>query len=180
MSETKRIVEVVPYTKEWKRLYENAEIELKNVFRTTDVTFHHIGSTSVEGLSAKPIIDILAEAADINLFDKHSPELEQIGYFGKGENGIPGRRYFHKVKDGNEAHRLVHLHAFEKGNPEINRHLIFRDFLRAHPEARNEYSEVKERAAKMYRESIDDYIEAKTPIIQELEKKALIWSQGSK
>lgn len=169
---TSRRVEVVPYRSEWQELFSNEEMLLKKIFKTADVTIHHIGSTSVPGLSAKPIIDILLSAEKLEDVEEVTPQLETEGYEAKGENGIKGRRYFQKSDNGI---RKVHLHAFEKGNLELHRHLVFRDFLREHPEEAKRYAKVKERAARKYEFDIESYIAEKSPIVKELEQKAMRW-----
>lgn len=170
---TKRRVEVVPYHSEWKDLFEKEKQLLATIFQPHVVDIHHIGSTSVPGLSAKPIIDILLAADKLAEVDQATPQIEDVGYEAKGENGIPGRRYFQKSDEN--GIRKVHLHAYEKGNPELHRHLVFRDYLREHPEEANRYAEVKERAAKMFEYDIESYIAEKSSLVKELEQKALQW-----
>ncbi|PLR99824.1 GrpB family protein [Bacillus sp. T33-2] len=168
---TRRKVEVVPYSHEWVRLFEHESELLHHVFYPHNVDIHHIGSTSVPGLSAKPIIDLLLEADEISMVDFATPALEKTGFVGKGENGLPGRRYFYKLDEA--GNRLFHLHAYANGNPEIVRHLAFRDYLRAHPDEALRYQEVKERAASAYTYDIEAYIAEKAPIVEQLERRAL-------
>jgi GrpB-like predicted nucleotidyltransferase (UPF0157 family) len=121
-----RKVEVVPYQQEWGERFLTEKGLLLDAFGLASKLFiHHIGSTSVPGLVAKPIIDILAEADALDLFDKVTPKIEDLGYEARYENGIPGRRYF--VRFSPEGERLVHLHCFESTNPEVERHLVFRN-----------------------------------------------------
>lgn len=174
----KRKVEVIAYLEEWKQQFENEKNRLVKIFHPSIVNIHHIGSTSVPGLSAKPIIDILAEAESLEIFEQATNRLQQEGYVAKGENGLPGRRYFFKEKP--PLVRLVHLHCYKKGNHEIERHLAFRNYLRAHPNEVNRYGEVKLRAASQFPFDIDAYIEAKDSTVKELERKALKWSQSQK
>ena len=88
----------------------------------------HIGSTAVDGLYAKNCIDILGVVQDLNVIKKQRLQLIQLGYVDRGENGIPGRQYFTKT------HRKVHLHVFQAGNPQIERHLSFVQIMRSTPE----------------------------------------------
>ncbi|MFE8702589.1 GrpB family protein [Cytobacillus sp. FJAT-54145] len=173
MAITKK-VEVLPYNKDWKNAFNNEHVELLKIFGDK-VIFHHIGSTSIEGLCAKPIIDILAEAEELEIYEQHTHQLEQKGYIAKGEFGIPGRRYFSKPKNGEIEDLPVHLHAFQKGSHEITRHLLFRDYLRAHPELAKQYGQVKQEAAKKFPTDIQSYMKEKDSIIKEFERKALIW-----
>ncbi len=169
----KRRVEVVPYHTEWKILFEKEKNLIAEAFNQTEVDIHHIGSTSVPGLSAKPIIDILLAAESIELVEEATPALESAGYDAKGENGIAGRRYFQKCDEN--GIRKVHLHAFEKGSHQLYRHLVFRDYLRTHPEEAARYASVKEEAARQYEYDIESYIAAKSPTVLEIEQKAVLW-----
>ncbi|MEH7441782.1 GrpB family protein [Bacillus sp. JJ1122] len=170
---TRRRVEVIPYQEEWKQLFENEKECLKNIFHPNNVDIHHIGSTSVPGLSAKPIIDILLAADKLADIDQATAQIVTAGYEAKGENGIPGRRYFQK-SDKNGI-RKVHLHAFVKGSHELQRHLVFRDYLFEHPEEAKKYAAIKEKAAEKYEYDIESYIAEKSPLVKELEQKALQW-----
>ncbi|MDP4083788.1 MAG: GrpB family protein [Bacillota bacterium] len=172
-----RKVEVVPYREEWEKMFRDETQKLLQIPGAEYIVFNHIGSTSVPGLNAKPIIDLLAEANEIKTFDKLTPVFEEMGYKAKGENGIPGRRYFAKLNEKGE--HLFHLHTFQKGNPEIRRHLIFRDFLRENPLEAARYAKIKETAAKTFPFDIESYMNVKNPIIQELEQKASKW-EGSR
>lgn len=172
----KRKVEVIAYQDEWKQQFEHEKNRLEEIFQPFIVNIHHIGSTSVPGLSAKPIIDILAEADSLDVIEQATYPLLQEGYVAKGENGLPGRRYFYKEKLPKV--RLIHLHCYQKGNHEIERHLAFRNYLRAHSNEANRYAEVKLKAAIQFPFDIDAYIEAKDSIAKELERKALQWSRA--
>lgn len=132
---------------------------------------HHIGSTSVQGLSAKPIIDIMPVVKDLSNVDAYDEKMADIGYEALGEFGISGRRYFRK--GGNE--RTHHIHLFEEGSPHIERHLAFRDFLRAHRDFAMAYSELKEGLAKDFPNDMEAYIAGKADFIKEVEKIALEW-----
>lgn len=173
-----RKVVVVPYRNEWVELFNKGKQEIIEIVQPNEIVIHHIGSTSVSGLSAKPIIDILAEVDDIRTLDQLTPSFENEGYIGKGENGISGRRYF--IKNDLCGERLYHIHAFEKGNLEIERHLVFRDYLRKHPDEAERYAEIKITAASKFPNDIESYIDFKDPIIKELEQKALLWEEENK
>ena len=170
---TRRRVEVVPYNSDWKTLFENEKHVLESIFKPAEVEIHHIGSTSVPGLSAKPIIDILLAADSLEQVEKATPAIEAAGYDAKGENGIPERRYFQKHDES--GIRTVHLHSFEKGSHQVYRHLVFRDYLRAHPKEARKYADVKELAAQKYEYDIESYITEKSPTVKEIEQKAMRW-----
>ena len=173
----KREVEVFPYSPEWENSFNRELALIKELFGKNEVGIYHIGSTSVPGLSAKPIIDVLIEVETLRMMDLVTQDMERAGYEAKGENGIAGRRFFQKSKNGV---RLYHVHAFKKGNPEIERHLVFRDYLRTHPEKAAKYAKVKQQAAARNPYDIETYMIEKEPIIKELEQEALRWRLNTK
>ncbi len=123
-------------------------------------------------MPAKPVIDILAVVKEIEDMDEASPALGIIGYAARGENGIPGRRYFTREESGRRTH---HLHAFGDGHPAVVRHLAFRDYLIAHPGEAKQYGELKKHLAARYRNERKRYAEGKEKLIAELEEKAMEW-----
>ncbi|RDU34988.1 GrpB family protein [Neobacillus piezotolerans] len=169
-----RKVEVEPYKEGWPERFTEEAAILIEALASDRAVFHHIGSTSVPGLNAKPIIDILAEADSLGFFDEAVDKLRLAGYEPRGENGIPGRRYF--IKYDSNGERVVHLHAFEKGSQQIIRHLAFRDYLRVHPLRAAQYGKVKETAAAMFPNDISSYIDYKEKTVLEIEKEALEWA----
>lgn len=166
-----RKVEVCSYSKKWSYMFTEEVEKLKLIFGNEIVEIHHIGSTSVPGLSAKPIIDIMPIVSNINQIDKYNQEMQAIGYEPKGENGIPGRRYFQKGGD-NRSH---HVHIYQIGSYEIIRHLAFRDYLQTHPNEKKSYGELKEKLAKQFPYDIESYIRGKEHLVREIEVKALNW-----
>ncbi len=135
-------------------MFKEEANKLRKIFGTEIIKIHHIGSTSVDGLKAKPIIDIMLVVRDINRIDGFNIAMIDIGYEPKGENGLPGRRYFQKGWD----ERTHHVHIYELGNPEIKRHLAFRDYLRAHPYDAKKYGDLKEALSQRFPHEVDSYI----------------------
>ncbi|MBD7908533.1 GrpB family protein [Sporosarcina gallistercoris] len=168
---SKRKVEVLPYSSLWLSAFQEEAAILRGIFGSDVLEVHHIGSTAVVGLSAKPVIDLLLVVRSIACVDAHNDAMRGIGYEPKGENGIEGRRYFQK--GGNE--RSHHVHVFEEGCAEITRHLLFRDFLRAHPARAMEYGELKTQLAEQYPDDIEKYIEGKSEVIRQIECDAAEW-----
>ena len=162
---TKNVV-VLPYDPKWKTDFENIKRELVSVIGDLAICIEHVGSTSVEGLSAKPIIDIDVVISDYSVFDCVVRRLETIGYFHVGNQGIEDREVFkYSDKPYLQAH---HLYVCPQNSKELLRHITFRDFLRNNPEAVKKYSEVKETAAKFFPTDIEKYMEYKSPCIEEL------------
>jgi GrpB-like predicted nucleotidyltransferase (UPF0157 family) len=108
------------------------------------VIVHHIGSTAVPGLAAKPIIDLMPLVTDLADLDRERCRVEALGYNWHGEFGISGRRYCTLCDQ--TGIRIVQLHFFKAGSPYAERHIAFRDYLRAHPEAASAYENEKRRA----------------------------------
>ncbi|MBN3169393.1 GrpB family protein [Pectobacterium brasiliense] len=138
-----RTIAVVDYDPLWATNYATAARELTQALGEVAVNVYHIGSTAVPGLPAKPVIDILLEVVSLSALDKFDHVMVDLGYHPRGENGIAGRRYYTKGGDA----RTHHLHAFVVGDESIQRHLAFRDYLRANPAVCAEYAAIKRAAA---------------------------------
>lgn len=123
-------------------------------------------------MPAKSIIDVLMAVKNIQKIDSFNKKMQHMGYIPKGENGIPGRRFFIK---GDELHHTHHLHIFQQGNADIDRHLNFRDYLIAHPKEASEYAQLKKELAKRFPLDIDAYQTGKDQFIREIDQKAKIW-----
>lgn len=167
-------VEVVNYTDAWKSAYEREATAISCILAGNLVEIHHIGSTSVPGLMAKPIIDIMPVVSRLSLVDACNPAFAALGYECMGEFGIPGRRYFRK----GGYHRTHQVHIFEVSNQtDIRRHLAVRDYLRAHPGVAQEYGRWKQAIALAHPNDIEGYCDAKAPFMQRLQADALQWYQ---
>jgi GrpB-like predicted nucleotidyltransferase (UPF0157 family) len=167
-----RHVEVLPYHNEWPAQFETEADALKAIFGDQVITVHHFGSTSIPGSSAKPIIDILITVRAIQCADLLAQELMKLGYVAVGEYGIPGRRFFYK---GTEDMRTHHLHVYQHDNPNILRHIAFRDYLRTHPVPARQYSRLKEELARAFPEDMDSYIAGKNDFVKQQEREAMEW-----
>jgi GrpB-like predicted nucleotidyltransferase (UPF0157 family) len=166
-------VEVVPHDPTWRRTFETESKQIALAITENVVAIHHIGSTAIPQIHAKPIIDILVEVKDITKIDVQSSALEALGYEAMGEFGISGRRFFRK---GNEAGiRTHHLHGFEVNSAQIERHLAFRDYMISHPEDGQQYSELKRELANKYHDNIQGYMDGKDGFIKAMDLKAAKW-----
>ncbi|MBR5779912.1 MAG: GrpB family protein [Clostridia bacterium] len=163
--QTKNVI-VLPYDKAWKSAFEAIKQEIECAVGDLILGIEHVGSTSVEGMSAKPCIDIDVIIKDYSVFDKVIGKLESIGYTHEGDLGIKDREAF---KYANKPHLMKHhLYVCPQFSEELNRHITFRNFLRDNTDAVKKYSQVKETAAKLFPNDIDKYIEYKSPCIEEL------------
>ena len=168
---------VVEYNPEWKQMFDEEASAIKQILGTELIEIHHIGSTSVTGLKAKPIIDIMTVVKDIAHVDRLNSEFEKIGYECMGEFGIPGRRYFRK----GGANRTHQVHIFgESSKKDIERHLAVREYLRNHVDVAKKYAELKSRLALLFPDDIDGYSDGKDDFVKQMEQEALIWYRKKK
>lgn len=159
---------VVPYDPAWKAAFAAIQTEIEAALGDLILGIEHVGSTAVEGLSAKPCIDIDVIIRDYGNFEDVVRRLESIGYLHEGNLGIPDREAFQYSKKPH-LHKH-HLYVCPQDSKELHRHITFRDFLRSNPEAVKKYSSVKETAAALFPEDIDGYMQHKAPCIAELYK----------
>jgi GrpB-like predicted nucleotidyltransferase (UPF0157 family) len=163
-----KIIQVVPYDPNWPHIFEKEATLIRQALGDNCLVIHHIGSTSVPGLAAKPIIDMIPVVRDITKVDNHNSMMEVLGYKAMGEYGIPLRRYFQK---GIEI-RTHNIHIFEVNNPEIDRHLKFRDWMRTHSEDMQAYAELKKNLAATFKDDIFSYCLGKEDFIAAIDKKS--------
>ena len=168
-------ITVVPYDPAWPGLYEAEAQAIAGVLGQRLTAIHHIGSTAVPGLAAKPIIDIMPVVHSLSGADAARGVLEALGYEYLGEFGIPGRRYLRRGGD----ERTHQVHIFAEGDREnIARHLAFRDYLRAHPDVCAEYAALKRALAARYPYDIESYCDGKADFVKKYESLALAWAEG--
>jgi GrpB-like predicted nucleotidyltransferase (UPF0157 family) len=168
-------VELKPHDPEWAAGAERETGRLRTALGNILVRVHHIGSTSIPGLVAKPILDLIPVVRSIDELDQAQGRIEALGYEWWGEFGLPGRRYC-SLTDKVSGKRLVQLHCYAEGSPEITRHLAFRDYLRARPELVAEYEAVKRRCAEAHPESSHAYGDCKGDWVKRIETEALAGS----
>jgi GrpB-like predicted nucleotidyltransferase (UPF0157 family) len=171
-----RTIKVVPYDPCWPAMFEAAAQEMRAILGQEVSAVHHIGSTSIPGLAAKPIIDLLVEVRLITRVDAFEERMRARGYLAYGEHGIPGRRFFLK---GTPVHRTHHVHTYMQGHPKVKEHLDFRDYMIAHPEAARAYGALKERLATEFPHDIEAYMAGKNCMIKELIFKAWAWKESA-
>ena len=166
---TKHVV-VQAYDEAWEQSFAAIRAELQAALGELALRIEHVGSTSVRGLSAKPIIDVDIVIRDMSVFDAVASRLRAIGYRHEGDLGIAGREAF--KYDGKEHLQKHHLYVCPQDSAELKRHLAFRDYLRAHPEAVCEYSRIKEEGATLYPYDIEGYMAHKSPFIERICREA--------
>ena len=165
---TKRVI-VVPYDEKWRSAFEQIKNEIEAVVGDMIIGVEHVGSTSVEGLSAKPCIDVDVIIEDYSSFTAVVDGLKSIGYIHEGDRGIKDREAFRYT---DKPHLMMHhLYVCPRYAEELHRHITFRDFLQSNQEEVKRYSLIKEKAAELFPDDIDGYIEYKSPCIEELYKE---------
>ncbi len=156
----KGIIRLEPYNPDWERFYKEEEKLLIDTVGEHILDIQHIGSTSIHGMIAKPIIDI---GMAITIFEEGFELIEpikKIGYEYKGENNIPRRHYF--IKGDPTTH---HLHILELYSKEWKKHIIFRDSLRKNKDLANVYAQIKVELAEKFRNDRLAYTEGKTDFV---------------
>lgn len=172
----KRHIAVVPFQDGWNKAYEKEAGRLSHVLQPVIAAIHHIGSTAVPGMAAKPTIDILAEASDLEAIDQRNASMSRLGYLSYGENGIKGRRYF--CMEDADGNHLIHVHIFKTGSEEVVRHLAFRDYLITHKEDADFYSNLKQELADQFPYDSESYSAGKNAAAGRIEERALQWWYG--
>jgi len=172
ITQEQRDVELVPHNPEWTQLADEEAQRIREGLSFPIIGIYHIGSTSIPGIKAKPILDFVIEVDDMDIVINALDEFRILGYESKGEYGIPGRQFFTRDTDGERSH---HLHVFQTGHPDIERHTVFRDFLRANPQAAREYEKLKEKLAERFPKQSGSYTEAKSDFILSMDEVARYW-----
>ncbi len=171
MPEPTRMVEILPYDDNWKQEFEKIEDMLKSYIGDLIIGIEHVGSTSVEGLSAKPIIDVDMVIESYDVLSRIIEKLELEGYIYEGNLGIEGREAFRRKYD--DGMMKYHLYVCPKDGKGYLEHIAFRDYLRNNEDAREEYSRLKKQLAIEYRYDIDNYCDKKTDFIRNILTKTL-------
>jgi GrpB-like predicted nucleotidyltransferase (UPF0157 family)/ribosomal protein S18 acetylase RimI-like enzyme len=160
------------YSSAWPAEFAREAARLRQLVGERLVAVHHVGSTSVPGLAAKPVIDLLPLVHDIAELERRTSVLQDAGYRAWGEFGLPGRRYFTKDRDGERTHNL---HFYSAADPAVERHLAFCRYLREHAAARDEYEALKRLAHAAHPSDVLAYNGAKTAWIRRIEPIAVDW-----
>jgi len=161
---------IADYDPDWPQRYEAERGRILAAIAPWVAQIEHIGSTSVPGLGAKPIIDIMVAVRSLDDAAHCIEPLRALGYqyHPEFEDTLPERRYFNRGPSDDH----YHLHMVELDGGFWQRHLLFRDYLRAHPEAAQEYERLKRALAAQYRDDRSGYTDAKTEFITAIERKA--------
>ena len=165
-------VVLVPYDEVWPALFEAERARIERAIGPWTEEIEHIGSTAVPGLAAKPIIDVMVGVRSLDASPLLVERLEVLGYeyVPEFERELPHRRFFRKLRDGLRTHQI---HLVERTNTAWwDRHLLFRDYLRARPEVADEYAVLKRGLSERFREDREAYAEAKTGFVDRILRRA--------
>ncbi|MBI2569688.1 MAG: GrpB family protein [Candidatus Schekmanbacteria bacterium] len=160
------------YSPDWPSEFAREAGRLQILLGDNLVTVHHVGSTSVPGLAAKPVIDLLPLVLSVTRVDASTALFQGAGYKAWGEYGLPGRRFF--TKDCGE-HRTHNIHIYQTGDPDVERHIAFCAYLRAHKDHCRDYENLKREVYSQYPADIAAYNAGKSTWIKRVEKLALAW-----
>ncbi len=169
-------ITVTDYNPLWIKKFDEESLLIKDVIADNCIAIYHIGSTSVPGLAAKPIIDIMVVVRSLEKVDDIAEDFSEIGYEYLGEFGIIGRRYLRK--GGDERTHQMHIFQADDWN-NIGRHLAFRDYMRTHEKERDEYAKIKTALAQKFPYDIDGYCDGKENFVREMEGFALSQFDGT-
>ncbi len=162
----------------WAPCFRRVADLIRVALEPYNMELRHIGSTSIPGIKAKPILDILGVVEDMEAFERQRPKLEHLRFVWKGENGIPDRRYC-VLHNAEKTVGYLHFHTFHRGNPEADAHILFRDYLRAFEEKAKQYEKLKEALAVIHASERDKYTSAKDALVQTLLREAQAWKQAT-
>ena len=166
-----REVVIARYDPQWKTEFEKLKAMIQSYIGEYLEKIEHVGSTSIPGLAAKPVIDLDAVLRDKKDLPKVIERLKKHGYTHQGDLGLPGREAFFRQRDYDEQEKSVikyHFYVCCRDAKPYLEHIAFRDYLRTHPQEREEYQHIKEELAQKYRFDVDTYCEHKTEFVRSI------------
>ncbi|MGE7766046.1 GrpB family protein [Peribacillus sp. NPDC096540] len=156
-------VTIENYNPNWVTEFEQEKVKIKEILKNYPICVEHIGSTSVKDLGAKPILDIMAGVQHLVEVEKFIEPLKTIGYEFVPHKEFPERRFFRKGQWRAGTH---HLHIYKFESEEWANHILFRDYLSAHPDVCKQYQQLKQNLAQEYHVDRVGYTKAKAPFIR--------------
>jgi GrpB-like predicted nucleotidyltransferase (UPF0157 family) len=172
-----RKVEIISYDPKWPEIFNHESFKLQEALGDHLREIYHIGSTAILNMPAKPVIDIMLVCENLDAIDDITQQLNNLNYYNIRRHVIPHRSFFTRRQDEKIS---FHLHIRERGDPQINRHVNFRDYLIAHPSDAVCYAELKMKLAEQFSEDINSYVFGKDKLVQKIDTKAKLWSDRKK
>lgn len=164
-------VHLAEQTPAWSETFERERLRLRQALGDILIDVHHIGSTAIPNIRAKPVVDLMPIVSDLRNLDAARIAVETLGYEWWGEYGIQDRRFCTLTDTAGQ--RIVHAHFFAHGSSAVEGHLAFRNYLRAQPNIAKEYEAIKRRAADTSPNDSNEYSQRKSAWILATEAKAL-------
>jgi GrpB-like predicted nucleotidyltransferase (UPF0157 family) len=172
-----RPFELKEYDPDWKKRFLDAAEKLKPIFGENLIEIEHIGSTSIEGMVAKPQIDILVVVRDLDAVKNCYKSFIAVGYTPRGR-GYTNKDDEYFTEDSLDGRRLTSVHTLQEGNPEIEGYKIFRDYLRVSQEDRKLYISTKRDLYSSHHDNIAEYYRGKTSVIDSIQARANEWAKN--
>ena len=173
MKNDQKIV-IAPYNVNWPIIFEQETLQLKQRLGDLLSDIHHIGSTSIPNMDAKPVIDILIECDNLDNIIQIATKLYELNYSSIRRSMIPHRSF---ITSKYLAAIGFHLHLFERGDPQVKRHVNFCDYVSKHPDIAVEYTKLKTELAKKFSNDRNAYVLGKDKLVQNIDAKAKVWSE---
>ncbi len=172
-----RPYELVEYDPKWKEHYLEVEHKIKPLIAENLISIEHVGSTSIEGMLAKPQVDVLVVVKDLNLIRASYEAFRNAGFVPQGTDYVGiGDEYF--TEDDTNGKRITSIHIFQEGNPKIFDNTVVRDYLRQNEEDRRLYIETKRNLYSLYRDDYESYKKGKKEVVDAIENRAKEWAKG--
>lgn len=163
------------YDPNWISKFNSIKELLLKVFGDKSLKIEHVGSTSVQGMRAKPLIDVLVIVEKLELFEKEKELMIEAGYewcYYTNPDGL----VFYKL--GSDGEKLENIHICEESSEKVRQFIAIRDYLRVHPEKAKEYSELKQKNTELHPNDYPAYREAKALFLEQLKQDAYLWEEG--
>lgn len=167
-------IEVVSYDERWPDFFKQESNRLKETLSSELNEIYHIGSTAIPNMRAKPVIDLLLVCDNLDNIDRIAKQLEQLSYYNVRRHVVPHRSFFTKRQDAGISYNL---HIRERGDPQINRHVNFKDYLMEHPDEAGDYAALKTELEAKYPTDMMSYVTGKDKLVQAIDVKAKCWSR---
>ncbi|MDE2018946.1 MAG: GrpB family protein [Patescibacteria group bacterium] len=167
---------VEKYTANWQRRFRIQEKLIKRVLGKAALEIHHVGSTSVKGMSAKPIVDMLVIVKEFHALDRAKTKFEKLGYVFRSNYVKPNSRLLEKFRGET---KLYNIHFFKKNHEHVPRILNIRDYLRAHPETVKAYEALKQKLLNKYPNDYRSYSHGKHEFLDALAERAKKWARDN-
>lgn len=175
----KRQYSIQPYNPEWVSQFESIKEKLIPIFKDKALSIEHVGSTSIPGMSAKPLIDVLIQVRNAEQFTEEKKAMEALGYLW-GENYIePDSLLFYKENHEDKS-KTENIHVCVEGSGKALQFIQTRDYLRVHPERAAAYSELKNKLAIQYPNDYPAYRAGKKSFLDETERLTTEWIKNGK